>query len=281
MTIYENPPLASALCDDSITPVTHLLPAPVDPSTMAAYAPYFDYGCDSSQAPSTPDNASVASPPPTSPSASSPYYDSSESDECDTDYAPPSDDDGEFHPTKVASSHTQKKHKVASKSSSSRRGNFSPTRSTSSESEKSISSSRAHRRSHPYKRRIPSRNFQREDGAVLIDNSGFRCPVVGCGYIQTNQRVPDLKRHVVTHDRWMEPEKWTCCGVTMDRAHLYGKGIKEGMTDEERIKAGAYVFNGRLMIGGCRKTFARRDALKRHVDNPNIPCVGHMETYYY
>ena len=65
----------------------------------------------------------------------------------------------------------------------------------------------------------------------------------------------------------------------MGRAHLYGKGIRLGMTDEERIEAGAYDFRGRLMIGGCMKTFARRDALKRHVDNPNFSCVGHMGSY--
>jgi hypothetical protein len=67
----------------------------------------------------------------------------------------------------------------------------------------------------------------------------------------------------------------------MDRAHLYGKGFKRGMAEEECIKAGAYDFRGRLMIGGCMKTFARRDALKRHVDNLNIPCVGHMDSYYF
>ena len=65
----------------------------------------------------------------------------------------------------------------------------------------------------------------------------------------------------------------------MDRAHLYGKGIEEGMTRDECIRAGAYDFRGQLMIGGCMKTFARRDALKRHVDNPKIPCVGHMDSY--
>jgi hypothetical protein len=79
----------------------------------------------------------------------------------------------------------------------------------------------------------------------------------------------------------MEPDKWTCCGVGMERAHLYGRGIEEGMTEEEQIKAGAYMFRGRLMIGGCLKAFARRDALKRHVDNPNVRCVGHMDSYLY
>ena len=67
----------------------------------------------------------------------------------------------------------------------------------------------------------------------------------------------------------------------MDRAHLYDTGIEEGMTEEEHIDAGAYTFGGQLMIGGCLKTFARRDALKRHVDNPSIACVGHMDSYHY
>lgn len=281
MPTYQFPP---APCNESVTTITqtlsdtHLSPAPVDPSTMTAYAPCFGYGYDSSQVPSTPDNTSVASFPPTSP----PCCDSSESDgEGDTDYVPPSEDE-EYRPVQPAPPQKQKKRKAASKSKSHRRQNSSPARSTSSESERSVGSSRADRRSHPYNHYIPSRNFQRDDGAVLTDKeSDYHCPVVGCEYIQRNERVPDLKRHVVTHDRWLEPGKWTCCGVTMDRAFLYDKGIEEGMTEDQQIMAGAYMYKGQLMIGGCMKTFARRDALKRHVDNPNISCVGHMDSYPY
>ena len=286
ITVYELHPQPQ--CDKSTTAITqspsviHSPPTPIDPSTMSAYAPYFDRDCDSPQVPPTPGNASVASPPPPTPSVSSPYCDSSESDsEGDVDYIPPSDDDDEYRPIQATPPQKQKRRSFPSQSKSPRREELSPACSTSSESEKSFSPRRIHRRSHPYKGRNTSRNFQRNDGTRLIDKeSDFQCPVVGCDYVQENQRIPDLKRHVVTHDRWMEPGKWTCCGVAMDRAYLYDKGIKEGMTDEECIQAGAYKFGDRLMIGGCMKTFARRDALKRHVDNPNITCVGHMDTYY-
>ena len=244
---------------------------------MAAYPPYFDHA---PLAPLCPDNGVVASPP-TSPSVSSSSCGSSESDS-DAAYAPPSDDDDDdYRPTQSTPHQKQRKRKTT-KPRSHHRVAFSPARSTSSESEKSVASSRASRRSHPYRRNIPSRNFQSEDTPLIVEKgSGFRCPVVGCDYIQENQRVPDLKRHIITHSRWAEPDKWKCCGVGMDRAHLYETGIKQGMTDEECVKAGAYNFRGRLMIGGCKKSFARRDALKRHVDNPNIPCVGHMDSYYF
>jgi hypothetical protein len=52
------------------------------------------------------------------------------------------------------------------------------------------------------------------------------------------------------------------------------------MTDEKCIEAGAYTFRGQLGIGDWMKVFARRDASKRHVDNPNLSCIGHMDTYY-
>ena len=277
------PPPAPTPSDDSIASitqtlsVTHLPSVPVDPSTMTTYA--FDHGCDS-QVPSTPVNGSTAPPPPTSSPSSSPRCDGSKSDgEGDTDYVPRSDDDEEYRPTQATSSRKQKKRKAASKYKSPRCTAFSPTSSTSSGSEKSIISSRARSRLHP--RCVSPRNFQCEDGAMLIKESNFQCPVIGCDHIQKNRRIPDLKRHIVTHDRWTRPEKWICCGVRMEIAHLYCEDIEEGMTEEEQIKAGAYLFRGRLMIGGCRKAFARRDALKRHVDNPKILCVGHMDSYPY
>ncbi|KAF9780656.1 hypothetical protein BJ322DRAFT_1213679 [Thelephora terrestris] len=151
--------------------------------------------------PSSPENASIASPP-TTPFVSSHHYDSSRSD-VDGDYVPPL--------TKMRST---AQHSPTLRSTKSTR----PPRSTSPATARSLlpldPSSRASRRPHPYRRNIPSRNPQCEDSAL-------------------GTSVPDLKCHVITHDRWREPEKWTCCGVGMDRAFLYGKGIREGMTDAE------------------------------------------------
>ena len=252
----------------------HLVAALVDHSAIEACDSYFDRIL---QAPPTPDSRSGPSPL-TSPFVSSCSYDSPESSS-NVGCVPRSDDD-DYYPTQSTSYQKQKK-RLTTKSRS-RRAASSPTRSTSSESEKSVASSRASRRSHPYKHDIHFRNFQSEDSALLIGKeSDFRCPVAGCDHVQGNRRIPDLKRHIETHSRWRKPEKWICCGVGVDRAHLYGKGIRLGMTDEERIEAGAYEFRGRLMIGGCMKSFARRDALKRHVDNSNIPCAGHMDSYYF
>jgi hypothetical protein len=66
----------------------------------------------------------------------------------------------------------------------------------------------------------------------------------------------------------------------MDRACLYEICIEPGMTDKECMEVGAYTFRGQLRIRGCMKSFARRDVSKRHVDNPNLSCIGHMDTYY-
>ena len=270
MGVYDVPPHPQAARDasvDSITQTlsrTHLPSEPVDCSTTtAAYASSFDRSCDF-QTSSTPEGASVVSPP-TDSSHSPSHYDGSKPDgDSDSD----SDEDEEFRPTQAASSQ-RKKARVR-------------TRSSTSGSKKSIGSSRGHRRSHPYKGPIPSRNFQRQDGTGFVNKASiFQCPVVECDYTQKNKRIPDLKRHVMTHYRCVEPGKWTCCGVGVEIGHLYGQGIEAGMSEDEQIEAGAYMFKGKLMVGGCLQKFARRDSLKRHVDNPKISCVGNMDLYFY
>jgi hypothetical protein len=84
------------------------------------------------------------------------------------------------------------------------------------------------------------------------------CPV--CRYEQENRRMPDFRRHMETH---LPKGRFWCSGVPIEVAHQY------------RIPAGAkpFWFQGEERIGGCGKSFSRRDARKRHLDNLNIDCV--------
>ncbi|KAI0322409.1 hypothetical protein OF83DRAFT_1049320 [Amylostereum chailletii] len=86
----------------------------------------------------------------------------------------------------------------------------------------------------------------------------FKCPV--CHFTQNNRRLPDLDRHIRTHyrDELNQPK---CKGVPLARAAEFG-------LDPADAKPGA------THIGGCWMTFARLDALKRHLHNPNTNCVG-------
>ncbi|THU79255.1 hypothetical protein K435DRAFT_698247, partial [Dendrothele bispora CBS 962.96] len=93
------------------------------------------------------------------------------------------------------------------------------------------------------------------------------CPE--CSWIQTSRRMPDFQRHVLTHRRPDQRDAdsgWWCKGVPVEQRELYGNGIPKD--------AKAYEFRGKWRIGGCLKTFSRRDALGRHLDNVNVRCVG-------
>ncbi|KAF5360544.1 hypothetical protein D9756_004811 [Leucocoprinus leucothites] len=115
-----------------------------------------------------------------------------------------------------------------------------------------------------------SRNRQAES-ATAIDracnggNLTFICPE--CGWKQANKRLPDFKRHLRTHTRPDETDQskgWWCKGVPVEDAHKFN------IPKDAR----SFVFLGQERIGGCLQTFSRRDALKRHLDNANVVCVG-------
>lgn len=120
----------------------------------------------------------------------------------------------------------------------------------------------------------PSRNRQASQANSLVitrvmnDNHleqiKFICPE--CGWKQANKRVPDFKRHLKTHLRAKDDDHssgYWCKGVRVEDASEYA--IHPDATP--------YTFLDHERIGGCMRTFSRRDALKRHLDNTNISCV--------
>lgn len=114
-----------------------------------------------------------------------------------------------------------------------------------------------------------SRNVQAIPGTVSSAprSNPWACPY--CKWVQRNHRTPDLKRHIRTHTRFQRPAQWVCCGVSLKDAGRY------------TLPAGAEPYNwqGEMMIGGCGKEFSRRDALKRHLDNNHITCIGDLDAF--
>jgi hypothetical protein len=92
----------------------------------------------------------------------------------------------------------------------------------------------------------------------------FRCPI--CPWTQKTGK--GLSRHVASHQREFQNSRslgWWCKGVPVaERAKFPG------------LEGAVYEFDGQEYIGGCLANFARRDGLKRHLTNPNVPCIGEM-----
>ena len=115
-----------------------------------------------------------------------------------------------------------------------------------------------------------SRNRQTDSPATIESaakqtNADLVCPE--CGWKQFNRRLPDFKRHLRTHTRPSEQNQstgWWCKGVPLDEAAKY----------DVPNTTEPYLFLDEWRVGGCQRTFARRDALKRHLDNPNVACLG-------
>ncbi|KAI0760567.1 hypothetical protein C8Q74DRAFT_1319556 [Fomes fomentarius] len=97
----------------------------------------------------------------------------------------------------------------------------------------------------------------------------WQCP--HCSYVQHNRRSPDFKRHIETHS----PKKgqWVCCGVPVFDAQA--QGVPESVVHEE-----PFEHEGLPMVGGCKKTFSRRDALTRHLDSRKGRCFGDASAMY-
>ena len=64
-----------------------------------------------------------------------------------------------------------------------------------------------------------------------------------------------------------------CCGVPVFDAREHG--VPEQVIHEE-----AFEFEGMFMVGGCKTTFSRRDALSRHLRRENGRCFGDAFALY-
>ncbi|KAF7792594.1 hypothetical protein EIP86_003689 [Pleurotus ostreatoroseus] len=99
---------------------------------------------------------------------------------------------------------------------------------------------------------------------------GFQCP--HCPHYQQNRRRPDLRRHIAAHFQKMNQRingpKWLCCGVPVSKAKGYG------VTDVSSAKPLEFAGNLR-MVGGCFKTFSRKDAYHRHLRQSGCPGDAH------
>ncbi|EED80386.1 predicted protein [Postia placenta Mad-698-R] len=102
--------------------------------------------------------------------------------------------------------------------------------------------------------RVRRRNVQIGVGAPVPEPRATRllrlvqCMVEGCGKVLTKGA---MGRHKETH---REQEKWKCCGMPVEMVF--------GFSSDRR------------MAGGCKQVFSRKDALERHLRNPNNPCIG-------
>ena len=86
--------------------------------------------------------------------------------------------------------------------------------------------------------------------------NGRRCPK--CSYtLPAGHRgwPSDFKRHMATHSP-RASRRWFCCGVPANQANKHG------------LDATSRKWRGKLnmvTVGGCGKSFSRRDSYKRHL----------------
>ncbi|KIM56114.1 hypothetical protein SCLCIDRAFT_1220609 [Scleroderma citrinum Foug A] len=115
----------------------------------------------------------------------------------------------------------------------------------------------------------PSHNVQAIPSTVSTPQKNNPCPCLYCKWVQRNHRTPDLKRHIRTHTCFGCPAQCVCCGVPLKDVGRYN--LPEN--------AAPCNWQGKLMFGGCRKEFSRRNALKCHLDNEHMTCVSDMNAF--
>ena len=116
------------------------------------------------------------------------------------------------------------------------------------------------------RRNAPISQTDATSSSTALRTNRWACP--HCPYVQYNRRTPDLKRHVKSHAHGADVALWVCCGGYAPDAIQHGVPV-------DVIQQGEVIeFDGLPMIGGCRKTFSRRDALIRHLKARKGRCFG-------
>jgi hypothetical protein len=106
-----------------------------------------------------------------------------------------------------------------------------------------------------------SRLARRPQVWTAEDEKKWRCPHWPCDHRQWNKRGPDFRRHQRTHTAASAQSPYVCWGVRLEHADASRKSIP-GPLDKRGV---AVEYHGVMRIGGCFKTFSRKDALLRHL----------------
>lgn len=104
-----------------------------------------------------------------------------------------------------------------------------------------------------------------------VTSSKWECPY--CNYVQRKRRGPDIRRHIETHKRDAKSMAYMCCGVPLAGAEALGVPAK--VRGEDPVEYAEI-----MMVGGCRKTFSRKDALGRHLRKYEGVCFGDVHAPY-
>ncbi|TFY63571.1 hypothetical protein EVJ58_g3184 [Rhodofomes roseus] len=115
------------------------------------------------------------------------------------------------------------------------------------------------RRTSPRNKQVGFVPYARID---MREGSGFICLHCEPDRPFSTQRKGDLKRHVLTHFAHSRGQELICCGVPEE--------------DAPELVGERYEHGGRRMVGGCLKTFSRRDSFLRHLRKARCLRPAHM-----
>ncbi|KAI0712391.1 hypothetical protein C8Q76DRAFT_484707 [Earliella scabrosa] len=129
-----------------------------------------------------------------------------------------------------------------------------------------------HGRSQPRNRQVFHETYipRGQDPRVSPDDMHCRW----CSHVQDNGRKLDLERHERTHFR--EPDLWICVGMPIDSAEATAWCANTKSTD-----ATLRDCHGRMFVGGCGRSYSRRDCYQSHLAKTKGKCIGDPYAAYH